>query len=129
MNNLTKEQRVIELLQEMNDCELVYLHNEYCQKTKSYDYEIYPMDMFDELMHGLDPYTIACRVAYGEFNGSDEYFRFNGYGNIQTIHKWDIDRYVDYVDIARYIVENDDDFDINGILCILSDDQEEEENE
>ena len=121
---MTKEQRLINLLQEMGDSELVYIHNEYCQKVNAYDNEIYPLDMFDEIMNGLDPYTIACRVAYGDFNGGYEYFRFNGYGNIQSICKWDIDRYVDVVDIARYIIDNDDDFDVNDILCILSNDDD-----
>ena len=126
----TQEQRIVELLKEWENEELITVHNEYCQKVNDCDNEIYSIDMFDELMQGLDPYTIACRVAYGYFNAGYKYFKFNGYGNIQSICKWDIDNYVDIDEIARYIVDNDDYFGINDILCILSDgDLEEYENE
>lgn len=129
-NEMTKEQRMIELLQEFDNDTLVILHNEYCQKINNFDDEIYTIDMFDEIMQGLDPFTLACRVAYGDFNGGYEYFKFNGYGNIQSICKYELYRYIDVVDIARYIIDNDDDFDINDILCILSDgDLEEPEYE
>lgn len=126
---MTKEQKIIDLLQNMDDSELVCIYNEYCQKVNAFDNEIYSIDMFDELMQGLDPYTLACRVAYGDFNGGYEYFKFNGYGNIQSICKWDVDRHVDINEIASYIIDNDDGFDNNDILYILDDIEGDSDNE
>lgn len=116
---MTKKEKLIDLLKAMDDSELVYLHNDYCQNVNRFDDEIFSIDMFDEIMQGLDPFTLACRVAYGDFNGGYEYFKFNGYGNIQSICKWDVDRYVDIDEIIEYIIDNNFDFDNNDILYIL----------
>lgn len=118
---MTKEQRLINLLQEFDNIDLIMLHNEYCQKINNYDDEIYTLDMWDDIFNGVNTFDVALKVFYGDFNPSYEYFKFNGYGNIQSICEYELDRHIDIVDIARYIIDNDDDFDINDILCILSD--------
>lgn len=135
---MTKEQRIINYLQEeIPTFDLIQLHNAYCQATNNYDDEIYDNDMFDEIMNGLEPWNIACKIQFGDFNPFYEFFKFNGYGNIQSIAKYDLDRYIDVVDLANYIVENDSDLGYSDgwncchdILCILSNgDLEEPENE
>ena len=47
--------------------------------------EAYPMDFFDEYMYGYEPTDIANMVAFGNYNPYDEYFKFDGYGNIETL--------------------------------------------
>ena len=122
---MTKREKLIDLLQEMDDTTLVFLYNDYCQQTNNPDDEIFYIDMFDEMMQGLDPWDIACKVQYGDFNPSFEYFKFNGYGNIQSICKWELDRLIDISDIVDYILENNFSFENNDILYILDDIEEE----
>jgi hypothetical protein len=118
---MTKREKLIDLLQEMEYNEMVALHNEYCQMVNKFDDEIFDVDMFDELLQGLDPFEIACKVHYGDFNGGYEYFKFNAYGNIQSICKWEIDRFVDINEIADYILDENYSFENNDILYILDD--------
>ena len=54
--------------------------------------EYYEMDQFNELMSGHDPEFIAHRIHFGDFNPTHDYFRFNGYGNIETISNWELER-------------------------------------
>ena len=61
--------------------------------------EYYEMDQFNELMSGQDPEFIAHRIFFGNFNPTHDYFRFNGYGNIETISEWELERIIeDWVD-------------------------------
>lgn len=65
--------------------------------------EYYEMDQFNEFMNGHDPKFIACRIHFGKFNPMDDYFRFDGYGNIETISHWELERIME--DWADDIVE------------------------
>lgn len=121
---MTKKEKLIDLLQEMSDSELTYLHNEYCYNTNNYDDEIFTIDMWDDIFTNMDTFDIACKVFYGDFNPSYEYFKFNGYGNIQSICKWEIDRFVDINDIVDYIIDNNYSFENNDISYILDDIEE-----
>lgn len=44
----------------------------------------YDMDEFDEFMSNYTPMEIAQMIYFGEFNPNDDYFRFNGYGNLES---------------------------------------------
>lgn len=54
-------------------------------------FEWYDMDDLDEIMHGQDAHWIACRVHFGDFNPMDDYFRFDGYGNLESIDEWGLE--------------------------------------
>lgn len=43
---------------------------------------IYGMDEFDTIMEGAKPWELARMVVYGDFACAEEYFSFDGYGNI-----------------------------------------------
>ena len=121
---MTKREKLIDLLQEMNYPELVLLYNDYCAAIDDFDNQIYDLDQFDEMLDGLNPFDIATKIHYGDFNPAYEYFTFNGYGNIQSICKWEIDRFVDINDIVDYILKKNFDFDSNDILYILEENSE-----
>ena len=125
---MTKREKLIDLLQEMDDTTLVFLYNDYCQVVNHFDDEIYYIDMFDEIFNGQDPFDIATKIHYGDFNPAYEYFKFNGYGNIESICKWELDRFIDIPEIVDYILDNDYSFENNDVLYILDDIEEEEEN-
>lgn len=60
------------------------------------DDRYYDMSMFDECMNGLTPSEIACRVAYGDFNPAHDYFRFNGYGNLESDYSEDYSEHLNH---------------------------------
>ena len=54
--------------------------------------EYYYMEDFNFIMEGRTPEFIAHRVHFGDFNPTHDYFRFDGYGNIETISNWELER-------------------------------------
>ena len=57
------------------------------------DFNFQPMEMFDEAMSMLEysPMDLALKLYYGEFNPNDEYFDFDGLGNIASFTAWERD--------------------------------------
>lgn len=49
------------------------------------------MEEFDEIMSGYTPLEIAQKVFYGNFHYCDDYFRFDGYANLETSAEWEIE--------------------------------------
>lgn len=49
------------------------------------DLDAYPMDELDEALYGLSPSDIVNKVHYGDFNPADDYFTFDGYGNLESV--------------------------------------------
>lgn len=134
MRNAREE--VLEMLRDMDDYELVAIHNGYCNEANYVDDKIYSMSEFDELyycMDGKSPLDVIRDAFNGSFNPNDDWFRWNGYGNLESTDR-PIDDWVDIDDIADYIVENDEDLgdkDIRDLLdeIELENEYEEEEEE
>ena len=61
------------------------------------------MDCFDDYLSELTPSEIASRVAYGNFDPSHDYFRFDIYGNLESAVDWDVEH--DILDSADEIIE------------------------
>ena len=116
---MTKREKIIDLIQEMNKADAVALHNEYCYETNNFDDEIFDIDRLDEICSGQDAYWLACRIFYGDFNPNYDHFKFNGYGNLQSIAPYNVFVYIDETEIADYIIENDNDLYNNDIRYIL----------
>ena len=53
-------------------------------------YVLYNMEDFDEMMEGYTPTELAQRIFFGDFNINDDYFFFNGYANLESIHEYEI---------------------------------------
>lgn len=53
--------------------------------------DIFEMDMFDEIMNGFEPMEIALKTYFGDFNPNDEYFRFNGYANLESLSEFELE--------------------------------------
>ena len=50
----------------------------------------YDMDDIDELLYGKRPSEVALLIFYGDgFNPNEEYFRFDGCGNLESFDKED----------------------------------------
>ena len=108
------------------DGEKIALLNEYLYDVNYSDNALFPMDEIDEILSGNTPEEIIRLAFYGgrygfpqdNFNPNDEYFSFNGYGNLVSISGYDIQEYCDLYlsDMVRA-----------GALGHLLDDEEEEE--
>ena len=94
--------RIKEYLENLESSELAILWDEYCG---SGDY-VYDMDLIDEIFSGDSPMNILQRAFFGDFNPNHDYFKFNGYGNLESSDYVDELIYID--DLADYIIDNDD---------------------
>ena len=119
---------VLEMLKDMNDNDLVAVHNEYCEKVRYDDDRIYYMEELNELMYGMKPLDILREARDVDIN--DDWIRWNGYGNLESTdcpEDW-----MDLAEIADYIVENEDPLyndDIRDLMDEIEEENEEEEEE
>ena len=75
---------------------------------------------------------VARAICYGDYNYTDDYVRFNGYGNLESFSEYDmIEELKDSIDeIIENLIEYKDCICINdGNLEELLDEEEEEEEE
>ena len=85
------------------DGEKIALLNEYLYDVNYSDKALFPMDEIDGLLAWNTPQEIIRLAFYGErfgyendnFNPNDDYFSFNGYGNLVSISGYDIQEYCD----------------------------------
>ena len=79
--------------------------NSYDGSLEDYCYESNDEDFF-EVHFGNNPMEAVRAVCFGEYNYSDDYVRFNAYGNLKSASKWDFeDELSDNKDeiVERYI--------------------------
>ena len=119
---------VLEMLRDMNDNDLVAVHNEYCEKVRYDDDRIYYMEELNELMYGMKPLDILREAR--DVDTNDDWIRWNGYGNLESTdcpEDW-----MDLDEIADYIVENEDPLyndDIRDLMDEIEAENEEEEED
>ena len=73
--------------------EIVDIYNEYADYIRLE--RINNIENINESLAGLKPNDIINMVVYGEYNPGDDYYTFDGYGNIQTINENDIIEYIE----------------------------------
>ena len=139
---MTREQAIRNYVEHLIGDDLAYL----LQHMNAYDgcfdeAYYYDMDEFDELMSNYSPMQIAQMIYFGDdFNPNDDYFRFNAYGNLESVDWRDVvaeaedlvDDIIDHLVNSYsgdtpwpdldYIVDSDDD-------AIFNEDYEEVEEE
>ena len=82
INNYTNIASVLNLVNSLDEIEEAI-------EARIAENELYTMDVFDEVFEGCTPSYIADRVHFGEYNSFDEYFTFDGYGNIKTLNTFE----------------------------------------
>ena len=130
MRNMRDE--VMAFLNDLDNAEMVRIHNQFCDEARYEDDEIFDMDMLNEMLTGKDPDEILRMAFYGDFRPCDEYFRFNGYGNLESADYPVSKGWIDVDEIADYIVENDDALrndEIRDLMDEIEAENEEEEEE
>lgn len=119
MNKQTLKKQLVDFINEMDESELISLHNEYGDSVNHWDDRIYSMWDFDEIMSGTEPFEVARMCFYGDFNPNDDYFHFNGYGNLESLDGYELTDHIYIDDIADYIIRNDDELYNDDIRTIL----------
>ena len=125
---MTRYEAIKTELEEMNSGDIIAIHNQYCEEAGYMDDYIYSMSDFDEIMGNMTPWEVARACFYGhEFCPSHDWFRFNGYANLESFDFALSSNSGIYIeDIARYIDDNDDALYDETIQEILDEYEEEE---
>ena len=50
------------------------------------------MEDLDMYLDGLTPTDIANKIFFGDFNPNHEYFKFNGYENLESFDEWELNK-------------------------------------
>ena len=126
MNETEKRQKLVDYINSMNDDEVIELHNSYCEAAGCEDDRIYSMYELDELLEGRTPTDILSMGFYGDFRPQHDFFWFNGYGNLQTAD-YVTNMPIFAIDIANYILSEEDSLGNDEIQEILDDEDELQE--
>ena len=65
--------------------DLVKVNNAIAEVNECLDDEIFDVQDMDEILESKTAYEIACMCQYGSFNPLSPYFKFDGYGNLESI--------------------------------------------
>lgn len=65
-------------------------------QISSADVMIFSMDEFDEECGSLSPTNLAQRIIYGNFKTSDNYFRFDGNGNLESLNETEVEERISW---------------------------------
>ena len=116
----------------LNEVSIVKVVNDINSWNSQLDWlDFIDMDLFDEFMEGQSPLWIAERIFYGDFNPNDEYFMFNGCGNLVSYDEWEANKECkEYIDeIIDALIDNIDYIDTYSEIHNLFEELKEEEEE
>ena len=88
--------------------ELVDAWNLRCEKKGYMDEFIENMSSFDEMFQNLSPLEIIDKVRGCNFCTGDDYFAFNGYGNLESFSYAEDYSCFSYEELAEYLVDTGD---------------------
>ena len=125
MNEMEKRKKLVDYINGMGIEEKIALHNSYCDAANCMDDCIYTMDEMEEILDGVDKWELARMVQFGDFDCTNDFWGFNGYGNLVSYNAWELPVYAE--DIADYILSEEDSLGNDEIKEIL--DGEDNDNE
>ena len=89
------------------DISMLSYYNEFLCENKRYDDEFMTWDELEEYLTGMAPLEIFKLAHNSDFTWNDDYFNFNGYGNIRGYEEYDVVKVMDDDDeFKRWYVEN-----------------------
>ena len=106
---MDKIQAIIDIIKtNWSTDELVNAWNLRCEKKEYMDEFIENMSSFDEMFQNLSPLEIIDKVRGCNFCTGDDYFAFNGYGNLESFSYIEDYSCFSYEELAEYLVDNGD---------------------
>ena len=127
--NVKQENAIRDFLREQTDdniLDIVREINDYDGQLEDLTWN--PMDEFDELISGVEPWDIARATFYGNFNPTHNYWRWDSYGNFESINwfEYDSDDYEAIIDALYSIPWEDFPNDIKELLEDIESEDEDE---
>ena len=106
---MDKIQAIIDIIKNhwLNE-EIVDAWNLRCEKKEDMDEFIENMSFFDEMFQHLSPLEIIDKVKGCNFCTGDDYFAFNGYGNLESFSCVEDYSRFSYEELAEYLADNGD---------------------
>lgn len=116
-----------ERFEELSISEKLNLYNEYCVDViNGNDFFTFDEEFFETSF--ISAYDAARAAHYGTINWYDDYIRFNGYGNLESLSEHELsleaDDYIDeiyewgkfedYIDMSEFTSDDDEDLKIEG---------------
>jgi len=119
-------ERFSELFNELDFRDKLSIYNDYCLEYRSGDDMIYDFDEEFFETSFSSPVDAARAVYFGSINSwSDEYIRFNRYGNLESLSEYDVESM--FEDEIKYIFEHCDVWE--NYIEFEDDDEEYDEDE
>lgn len=122
MTDAEKRDVVENAVDNLNESDLMYIWNEYCDYNNYYDDRVYYVSELDELCYSMKPTEIISR--YGDLDGY-EYFT----DGVYTKGSNDLLDLIDYGALIDYIIDNEEDFDNSDIADALEEIEEEDDDD
>lgn len=115
-------EKFTEEFKNLTDREKIAIYNEYCLEHGDSDKMLYDFDeeFFEMAFEGKEPMEICRATFFGNIqNWSDEYIRFNAYGNLESLSEYDavevaedhVNEIYEYEDVWNYNIEDEEDED------------------
>lgn len=104
---MTREEAIKKYINNLNDDDLIILVSHINSYTAVPDeWNFSPMDEFDEAMDGYTPTEIVYMTWQTDFDPTQDYFQFDGLGNIYSFDKSEVEEELEEYkdDIVDYIV-------------------------
>lgn len=113
---------------ELSDSEKIQLFQQYCI-YKGCDDELYIFDEeFFQIFFEDKPMEAVRAAHFGNINWSDEYIKFNGYANLESLSEFRAAQLADAYQREIYELDMYDDYiDMDEYDCPEEDEEEEEE--
>lgn len=122
MTDAEKRDVVENAVDNLNESDLMYIWNEYCDYNNYCDDRVYYVSDLDELCYSMKPTEIISR--YGDLDGF-EYFT----DGVYTEGSNDLLDLIDYGALIDYIIDNEEDFDNSDIADALEEIEEEDDDD
>ena len=124
-------EKFTEEFKNLTDREKIAIYNEYCLEHGDSDEMLYDFDeeFFEMAFEGKEPMEICRATFFGNITSwSDEYIRFNAYGNLESLSEYDavevaedhVNEIYEYEDVWNYNIEEeeeDEDEDEDTYIC------------
>ena len=115
-------EKFTEEFKNLTDREKIAIYNEYCLEHGDSDEMLYDFDkeFFEMAFEGKEPMEICRATFFGNITSwSDEYIRFNAYGNLESLSEYDavevaedhVNEIYEYEDVWKYNIEEEEDED------------------
>lgn len=115
-------EKFTEEFKNLTDREKIAIYNDYCMVHGDSDNMLYDFDeeFFEMAFEGKEPMEICRATFFGDIKSwSDEYIRFNAYGNLESLSEFDvveetedyIEEIYDYEDVWEGYIESEEDED------------------